>query len=118
MTGLCLVLVELAARAQLSWGATADARGLWTAVPTLLLHRHAWVRRAAARLLGSGFADEGVAAGLLAAAGAGRLALLCYRQVEAEGAEDALLTQVGTVPTLGLVGLARSSWGSFCRRVD
>lgn len=81
---------------QMHWDASDDARALWACLPALLLHRHAWVRRAAARLLGCGFADEGVAAGLLAAAGPGRLALLCYMQVEAEGAEDALLTQVGS----------------------
>ena len=71
----------------------AGAPRLWAAVPALLLHRHAWVRRAAARLLGAGFADGAVAPGLLRAAGAGRLALACFRQVEAAGAEDALLTQ-------------------------
>ncbi|KAK9845304.1 hypothetical protein WJX81_002986 [Elliptochloris bilobata] len=100
-----LLLVEKLhahAPAELHWEASADARALWASLPALLLHRHAWVRRAAARLLGLGFADEGVAAGLLAAAGPGRLALLCYQQVEAEGAEDALLTQA----TKNLVFLA------------
>lgn len=89
----CISLMPLHAQ-QMHWDVSDDVRALWGCLPALLLHRHAWVRRAAARLLGCGFADEGVAAGLLAAAGAGRLALLCYMQVEAEGAEDALLTQV------------------------
>ncbi len=78
-------------------GAAGAAR-LWAAVPALLLHRHAWVRRAAARLLGAGFADGAVAPGLLRCAGAGRLALACFRQVEAADAEDALLTQARPPP--------------------
>ena len=90
---------------QLRWDSSADARALWACLPALLLHGHAWVRRAAARLLGCGFADEGVAVGLLAAAGPGRLALLCYLQVEAEATEDALLTQVSSAPTRGVRGV-------------
>ena len=83
-----------------SGAGAAGAPRLWAAVPALLLHRHAWVRRAAARLLGAGFADGAVAPGLLRCAGAGRLALACFRQVEAADAEDALLTQARPPPQL------------------
>ena len=39
------------------WAAGADVQALWLAAGRLLLDRHAWVRRAAGRLLGSAFAD-------------------------------------------------------------
>ena len=43
--------------AEVRWAAGEDVQALWLAAGRLLLDRHAWVRRAAGRLLGAAFAD-------------------------------------------------------------
>ncbi len=53
--------------AEVRWAAGPDVQALWLAAGRLLLDRHAWVRRAAGRLLGAAFADAkiGVSSGPL-----------------------------------------------------
>lgn len=45
---------------QLRWSVGRQPQLLWETVPQLLLHRHLWVRKLAADLLGMGLADPGV----------------------------------------------------------
>ncbi len=48
--------------ANIRWAAGPDVQALWLATGRLLLDRHAWVRRAAGRLLGAAFADAKIGA--------------------------------------------------------
>ena len=48
--------------AEVRWAAGAEVQALWLAAGRLLLDRHAWVRRAAGRLLGAAFADAKIGA--------------------------------------------------------
>ncbi|KAK9818396.1 hypothetical protein WJX72_012002 [[Myrmecia] bisecta] len=94
--GLLFVEKVLAsAPAQVGWQAGETVRQLWQAVSALLLHRHLWVRKAAARLMGLAFANVKLAGGLLSQqeGAAGRLAFLFYRQLESEAADEALMSQ-------------------------
>jgi hypothetical protein len=64
-------LLECAAAA-LAWaGGGPPARRCWRGAQALLLHRHAWVRKAAARLVGAGLAAPDVAEPWLAESRAG-----------------------------------------------
>ena len=47
---------------EVRWAAGPDMQALWLAAGRLLLDRHAWVRRAAGRLLGAAFADSKIGA--------------------------------------------------------
>jgi U3 small nucleolar RNA-associated protein 20 len=85
-----------AAPERLAWGAGAGARGCWGAATRLLLHRHAWVRQAAGRVVGAGLADPGVGPPMLAAGGptaAGALALPFFRQLDSPAADAAMAGQ-------------------------
>ncbi|BDA46528.1 probable small subunit processome component 20 homolog [Coccomyxa sp. Obi] len=104
----CLLLLEkivTSSPAQVRWAAkSGEVREVWLQLPQLLTHRHLWVRKAASRLLGLAFADSGIGEGLLAEeeAAPGRLAFLLFIQLEAEAADEALLSQA----TKNLVFLA------------
>ncbi|EFJ49017.1 hypothetical protein VOLCADRAFT_104545 [Volvox carteri f. nagariensis] len=98
----CLLLLEkVAAQASsaLAWPtgrAPASAAApplvpeLWEATVRLLLHRHMWVRKAAARLVGYGLAAPRVCGGLMAArpGRAGQLAFAFFLQLECEAADE------------------------------
>jgi U3 small nucleolar RNA-associated protein 20 len=57
--------------AQLAWGAGAAAQRCWSGAQRLLLHRHQWVRKASARLVGAGLAAPNVGPPWLETGGAG-----------------------------------------------
>lgn len=78
-----------------SGGSNPHAGALWDAALALLPHRHAWVRKAAARLAGACLASSGaVTAGLWDAPGrAGRLAFSLFAQLECEQADEATCKQ-------------------------
>ncbi|KXZ46921.1 hypothetical protein GPECTOR_39g415 [Gonium pectorale] len=63
---------------------------LWEATVRLLLHRHVWVRKAAARLVGHGLASPRVSGGLMAArpGRAGELAFSFFLQLECDQADE------------------------------
>jgi U3 small nucleolar RNA-associated protein 20 len=85
-----------ATAAPLAWAAGPPARRCWAATQRLLLHRHAWVRAAAGRLVGAALASPAVGGPWLAAGGAGAagaLALSFFRQLDSEAADEALAGQ-------------------------
>ncbi|GFR52616.1 hypothetical protein Agub_g15132, partial [Astrephomene gubernaculifera] len=111
---LLLEKVAAQAGAALAWpapaaaaaGATAAAAkqqappapqsaALWEGFVRLLLHRHVWVRKAAARLVGYGLAAPRVCGGLMAgrAGRAGQLAFAFFLQLECEEADEATCLQ-------------------------
>ncbi|KAL6760906.1 armadillo-type protein [Haematococcus lacustris] len=70
------------------------APALWEAVIQLLLHRHAWVRKAAARLLGTGLALPAVSCGMWQnPSRAGQLAFSLFLQLDCEGADEGACKQ-------------------------
>ncbi|GIL61502.1 hypothetical protein Vafri_15933, partial [Volvox africanus] len=100
----CLLLLEkVAAQASgaLAWpiqgAATASSLvpELWESTVRLLLHRHMWVRKAAARLVGYGLATPRVCGGLMASqpGRAAQLAFSFYLQLECEGVDEATCLQ-------------------------
>ncbi len=76
-------------------GSSKVVVGLWEAVVRLLLHRHLWVRKAAARLVGHALASPRVCEGLMGsrAGRAGQLAFSLYLQLECEVTDEAACLQ-------------------------
>ncbi|GIL90429.1 hypothetical protein Vretifemale_18038, partial [Volvox reticuliferus] len=68
---------------------------IWENTVRLLLHRHMWVRKAAARLVGYGLSTPRVFGGLMASQSgrAAQLAFSFYLQLECEGADEATCLQ-------------------------
>ena len=102
----CLLLLErivAAAPDTLAIGLSLATHHIWRHIPGLLLHRHAWIRTAAARLLGAGLASSVLGPsllpqnpgvhGALVGGGAAHLAMLTFRQLERGDPSEALLTQ-------------------------
>lgn len=95
----CLVLLEkvLGAAPQcLAWNVGAGAQGCWSAARALLLHRHAWVRKAAGRVIGAGLGEPSVGPAMLADGDStlpGALALSFFRQIESNTADQDLAGQ-------------------------
>eukprot|EP00967_Tisochrysis_lutea_P038054 scaffold45634_cov25-Tisochrysis_lutea.AAC.4 len=87
-----------------STSASPSPSAMWEAVVSLLLHRHMWVRKAAARVLGAGLANPQVAEGLLAVTAAAqqqqpemsrapRIAFSLFLQLDNEAADEVLCGQ-------------------------
>ena len=101
----CLVLLEKIlhiAPTMLSLSSSSDSpsspatHGCWSAMCLLLLHPHAWVRKASARLLGAGLAAPHVGPPLLAQGGdafPGQLALSFFRQLDSPVADEGMAGQ-------------------------
>lgn len=80
--------------AQLAWAQGGRVHQLWTTILLLLLHRHLWVRKVAARLVGVALADGAIGGGLFAQESrVGELALSLYLQLESEAADETAALQ-------------------------
>ena len=95
----CLVLMEkiLGAAPQcLAWEMGAGVQGCWDAARALLLHRHAWVRKAAGRVVGAGLGEPTVGPHMLGAGETtlpGAIALSFFRQLESNTIDQDLAGQ-------------------------
>jgi len=79
----------------LSW---SNAKDMWSTIPPLLVHNHAWVRGAAGRVIGAALAEEEAIGGPMLKSGvegtgAGQLALAFYRQFDSDAADEGLAAQ-------------------------
>jgi U3 small nucleolar RNA-associated protein 20 len=79
----------------LSW---SNAKDMWSTIPPLLVHNHAWVRGAAGRVIGAALAEEEAIGGPMLKSGvegtgAGQLALAFYRQFDSDAADEGLAGQ-------------------------